>query len=241
MNRVHSLDSEQFLNHAVKHNETMKKLIITNLLIASALSSQAVVVALYDGVDSGNTNFETSEAPAATNFGSTYTANVGGISTSNENAFVTTIDAPSTLADSITGGDYHSFIIGSAVNNLTGVSIDLSYWFNNGFAGGSYSVNVMNSTDGFVAGNQDGTLTITDLNNGTDATALTGSFALPDVVAGDSLEVRLYFSDSSTSTTRFHRLDAATVNATVTPVPEPSSAALLGLGALALILRRRRG
>ena len=35
-------------------------------------------------------------------------------------------------------------------------------------------------------------------------------------------------------------IDNVTLNATVTPVPEPSSAALLGLGGLALIRRRRR-
>jgi len=57
---------------------------------------------------------------------------------------------------------------------------------------------------------------------------------------GESLTFGFSFEDISTSTARFHMIDNFTVEGDVNLVPEPTSAALLGLGGVALLTRRNR-
>lgn len=63
---------------------------------------------------------------------------------------------------------------------------------------------------------------------------------------GGSKYEKLYFGmgvnsfASNASGTKFLDFESITVNGTISEVPEPSSTALLGLGGLALVLRRRR-
>ncbi|MEP2776265.1 MAG: PEP-CTERM sorting domain-containing protein [Luteolibacter sp.] len=57
-----------------------------------------------------------------------------------------------------------------------------------------------------------------------------------------TITIRIAYDDrqSNTGSASATRLDNWTVNGSVNAIPEPSSAALLGLGGLALILRRRK-
>lgn len=75
-------------------------------------------------------------------------------------------------------------------------------------------------------------------NNGTSVD-LSGVTALQDLT-DETVEFRFLLGDDSGATSRIHVLDNIVLNGDVTVVPEPSATALLGLGGLALVLRRRR-
>lgn len=66
----------------------------------------------------------------------------------------------------------------------------------------------------------------------------TVSGVVSGISAGESVEIRIYLADNSTSAVRWHRLDNIQVNAVF--VPEPSGALLFGLGMTVLGLRPRR-
>jgi hypothetical protein len=59
-------------------------------------------------------------------------------------------------------------------------------------------------------------------------------------LTNETVEFRFLLGDDSGATSRIHVLDNIVLNGDVTAVPEPSSTALIGLGGLALILRRRK-
>lgn len=56
----------------------------------------------------------------------------------------------------------------------------------------------------------------------------------------DQMQVRITFDRGNSDNGRTMYIDDLGVSASVAPIPEPSSTALLGLGGLAFILRRRR-
>ena len=60
------------------------------------------------------------------------------------------------------------------------------------------------------------------------------------VWSGGEIEFRIYLADTTGNDAYIHRIDNVTLNGVVAAVPEPSSTALLGLGGLALMLRRKR-
>ena len=60
------------------------------------------------------------------------------------------------------------------------------------------------------------------------------------VWSGGEIEFRIYLADTTNNNAYIHRIDNVTLNGVVAAVPEPSSTALLGLGGLALMLRRKR-
>lgn len=87
---------------------------------------------------------------------------------------------------------------------------------------GGLGAGTVNAT-GFFS--QDETLTLSGLTGLTDTTV---TFTWT------------YDSDRSNSLARAHTIDNVTLTGTAVAVPEPSSSVLIGLGGLALILRRRK-
>ncbi|MGJ8657748.1 MAG: PEP-CTERM sorting domain-containing protein [Akkermansiaceae bacterium] len=72
---------------------------------------------------------------------------------------------------------------------------------------------------------------------GAGANVASTDFLLAD---GEALTFFLVGTQNSSSVTRAWEFDNISISGTTIPVPEPSSTALLGLGGLALILRRRK-
>ncbi len=80
-------------------------------------------------------------------------------------------------------------------------------------------------------------------NSGDQKWSDSSSWAPVDMLSGLSngdYEIQVYIKASTNEGDRYHNNGGANYTATFTVVPEPSSAALLGLGGLALILRRRK-
>ena len=114
--------------------------------------------------------------------------------------------------------------LSTATSNTTiNWSLSLSQGTPSATSGGGYTHDGGANFQQFGEGNA---LTLADLSDLTD-TSVTFTWALTS-------------SKSNNIGNQGHRLDNITLTGTVTPVPEPSSFALLGLGGLALILRRRK-
>lgn len=120
--------------------------------------------------------------------------------------------------------------------NLTEFSV-LADPNNGGSLNGARDVSLFVSLDG-ITFTQFGT-TSDNANNGLSTNIFTDSLA---VSVGDTVEFRAAFDDSSGSTVNnlqsFTRVGQIQISAEA--IPEPSSTALLGLGGLTLLLRRRR-
>jgi len=80
-----------------------------------------------------------------------------------------------------------------------------------------------------------------DLFTGTSETGVT-STSNPDFVSGGNMQfvIGTFGATGAGTLQRRSDFDNMQIDVTFTPVPEPSSTALLGLGGLALILRRRK-
>jgi len=86
-----------------------------------------------------------------------------------------------------------------------------------------------------ASGNSDGAFTAND-------TLLSTAFSAAErtLENGDTVTFRMQFTNGTSSGSRYHLIDDLTLTGTVNAVPEPSAVALLGLGGLALIARRKR-
>lgn len=111
--------------------------------------------------------------------------------------------------------------------------------FNGDFDGGSQLSAVLNGSDWRtieIVGSASGNKTQFDVYYNNNATAAFTKTSNNDTI-GSSLDV-ISFGGSAGEANR--SFDGGIDEFTVTGIPEPSSAALLGLGGLALILRRRK-
>ncbi|MCP5537356.1 MAG: PEP-CTERM sorting domain-containing protein [Akkermansiaceae bacterium] len=151
----------------------------------------------------------------------------------------TILPVSTTAAAAFTNGSYLSISLASA-GAFDWTSLSANLWRN-----GSQSPNNFQfaySTDAsWTTADLIGTLqTQASGTSGTGnvVTVSAGALDLPSGVT--SAEARLYYWDTTGTTNlggNFHLYD---VSANYTAVPEPSSTALLGLGGLALIFRRRK-
>lgn len=156
------------------------------------------------------------------------------------------------VGTAIAADDYFSVTIGADSGyymDLDSITLDYGYTNNSGpFGTKDLKAYVFSSFTGFVdAGDILGSEVIeTTVDNnslqypGGSPSLTVDLSAYGYVWSGGAIEFRIYLADDTNNSAYVHRIDNVTLNGIVAAVPEPSSTALLGLGSLALMLRRKR-
>ena len=221
----------------------MKKLFVVSFItVALGVYAQASIVANYD-FDSANNSadsdeFSTASALTAVGFAPTINGTAGNPFPSTEFRFGDIANSsanPPGPAPTSATTDYYSFTLtptgGSTLtfNTLTFDAANLSTSANNN----AFSISLQTSQNNF-ASNVGSAL----VNNTT--TFQNFSFDLSGLSATTApIEFRLVLRDNSTSATLGGLLDNIVVNADVAAVPEPSTYAMIGLGAALLVGMQR--
>jgi len=229
----------------------MKTHTITFLAAACVAMPQSYAAVLAEYAFTGG-------SASATNADANVTANdftvgagisgLAGFSGTSNSAFArTTGTTGSTLsfATAFANDDFFSVIIGAN----SGYYMDLdSFTFDYGYTStvdqsGDLRYYVTTSVDNHAAFLNFDTVTSVSINNPTPTYPLSNNTDLSAfnyVWDGSDIEFRIYLSDQYNLGDVIHRIDNVILNGTISVVPEPSSVALLGLGGLALMLRRKR-
>jgi len=232
---------------------------ILSLLVGAAHSA---TIAQFTFSNGGAGTSDVSEHSENFSVSAISSAGGGGVSGTTGTAFArsNSTTGNNTLADAITNDEYFSFTITSPADcTASNISISADWVVTDADTNATvnYSVYLMTDMLAFAPGNELDSAAIDDQNNPasnllindanndinslfTETQTITGLGGT--LLAGESLEIRIYYNDNSTSATRFHRFDNIEVTADlagVPHVPEPSTA-ILGLCGLAILLRRRR-
>ena len=227
----------------------------TILIIAASLtvaaSSQAALVADlhadytgadFSGATAGVTTFTTNNWSFLSNSSAmTWDADLAGSGSAGFTGGLLGFDLPLVSADGVFDGaspsagelTFHNAASGAAgdlVMRWTAdqdyATIDFGYSLRRNLAGGNIGLAIRKNAGAF------------DLNNnGVATTDVASTINYTSFTSGDYVEVIIY-AGADNSYGGDQSFGNFTVNGTA--VPEPSSAALLGLGGLALILRRRK-
>ena len=219
--------------------------------------THAAVIAQYDF----NTDLNASTADANITAGTvTSGAGISGSGESGRSSFSNSLyalaSATSTTSISvgtaIAADDYFSVTVGANSGyymDLDSITLDFGYTRNGvQFGDKDLKAYVFSSFTGFVdAGDILGSEVIqTTVDNnslqypGGSPSLTVDLSAYSYVWSGGEIEFRIYLADTTNGTAYVHRIDNVTLNGVVAAVPEPSSTALLGLGGLAVLLRRKR-
>ena len=219
--------------------------------------THAALIAQYD-FDNGLAA-STSDANVTAN---TFTSGAGisgagesGWSSSTDTLFAKTSATTTTsliVGTAISADDYLSVTIGvdsGYYMDLDSFTLDYGYTNDSGpFGAKNLKAYIFSSVDGFV----DAGDILTDRTNSTTVTDNSVQFpgSSPNMTvdlsvynyvwSGGEIEFRIYLADDTNTSAYVHRIDNVTLNGIVAVVPEPSSTALLGLGGLAVLLRRKR-
>jgi hypothetical protein len=230
----------------MKYQNTNLAVAATCLLaLGSSISSShaAVVLAKYEFT--GGSAAQTSGLATGSNvaFGAfTDGASSPGFSGASNSIFVrynATDGTDNNLVEALGNDAYATITITNNTGDVYGLD-ELSfnfYWDSGGNNSERGAMYVMSDRSAYENGNE----LLSFAKEATDDTTSNVSADLSSLTSlgtGSSIEFRLYFSDNANNTSPIFRVDNVTVNGTA--VPEPSSTVLLGLGGLALILRRRR-
>ena len=217
--------------------------------ILTSVTAQAAVIAEYNF--SGNLDSSATPVTGVTANAVTEGAGIGGSGgySTAQNLYTEGTITGADLDGEVTGLRYHSFTIDVASGfqmDLTSLTLDAGYSMSaTDFGGKIMTQSLLTSVGGFSGAAVVGSIS-------SDLTAYPGSSATmvykPWVIdlndaafqgLTGSTEFRFYMTDNSSKPGR-HRMDDFVLNGEISAVPEPSCAALLGLGGFSLIMRRRR-
>jgi len=224
------------------------------ILPLTAGISKAVVVAQYDFTGHTLTNSAAAVAGATV---SSFSIG-GGMNLTDNGAPADALRISGDDTDNTTGDAFtNSRVLSFTVTVASGFTMDLNtltvdYQATNAF--GYSSARFFTNIDGHDAVADDTVGALGRIGGGSDAAFVTntidfngGVYTGANISDSDfnNLAAGVYtfnmpWIDDSGSDTRFTDFDNVILDATITAVPEPSSTALLGLGGLALILRRRK-
>ena len=244
---------------------TLNRPILVGSLLTAAMfagSAQAALVAQYTFTDLTTSDVDTNTSATALTRGAgltgkgtfdsttapTVSGDMGTVPSTPSFKF-DFADVGSSQANALANDEYLSFTVtstGGATIDFTNITLDFAKGARavgdkSGKAigvhiyAGDFSVLAPTAADFIGTGRVPGGKDSSDLWYGID-------IDLAAITATTSpTEFRLYLEDAGAGN-RTHKIwvDSIALNATVTPIPEPSSTALLGLGGLALILRRRK-
>ena len=219
--------------------------------------SHAAVIAEYDF----NTDLNASTADANITAGAvTSGAGISGSGESGRSSFSNSLFAQTgatstasiSVGTAIANDDYFSVTMGADSGyymDLDSITLDYGYTNNAApFGVKDLKAYVFSSFTGFVdasdiLGSKFIQTTVDDnsLQYPGGSPSLTVDLSAYSYVwSGGEIEFRIYLADTTSNNAYIHRIDNVTLNGVVAAVPEPSSTALLGLGGLALMLRRKR-
>ena len=220
--------------------------------IGAASYVSADVLAQYDftlGTLSSDSDPNSSAGSFGTGTGITGSLQTTQGSTAGNPSFGTPlsdIDAATTSA-AITNSEYFTFTI-TPESGFTFTLDSISFSYQVGITGTTGTQNVtfalFSSATGFSIANQISAFTYTEDSDGnvstgsTDAFVNTGTITLPAATFANigATEFRIYVSDGgSTSTSLFAKVDNVILNGTTVAIPEPSTYAMMGLGAALLV------
>ena len=228
------------------------------VLIAAPIEAAIMEVARYEFTDDGSSS-DTDSLTTASDY-DVRTTEIGGspsisnISGGGDNAFMratTTPNSSSPAGD--TNIHYHTFSltvdslpVGKSLN-LTSLDFDYGPNTSASFSGSTFFLGIYSPTTGLVdtsdklggpvlnsGQNSVGTFDSIDLGRGNSV----AGDNFKGVVNGETVELRIYFGDNSTSQSRIHRVDNVVLKAEI--VPEPSSVLVLMSFPIAMLWRRSR-
>ena len=190
---------------------------VDNISVAGTIS--VTIVAEYT-FTSGTTTKSSDTEPYTT--ASDHYHTVGGYDFANGNKYANALDVnAATLSAIITADKYDSIDLTIPV----GITFDpgvliYDYIMENGFENFTSYLLYDDEGDGFDAGDELGHVTLTAVTMNDSVTNLANSIDISSIgsLSGTNMELRLYFTDNSGSSTRFHRVDnIRTIGRIITP------------------------
>lgn len=208
--------------------------IVAGFFLGTLAPSHAAILANYN-FTSATASVDADVNSTASNFTSNYSSNSGLSGAGN---YFVRVQVTPALTDPVSTTNYFTFTVTAASGftlNLADLTLKTALVDSSQPTGTTF---VRSSVDGFAFDLGSYTQTGTASSDFTDRTIDLSGAAYQNL---SSITFRIYHyddTDSTSSTGLVHRIDDVVLNGSA--IPEPASFALLGLGGLSLLARRRR-
>jgi hypothetical protein len=226
------------------------------LCLAIPMTTNADILALYEFdttfTDPAGNNFdidsENNVDMAAGNYNTRSSINNGGVTSgsSDQHAFTRSMTTNNSILLA-NNDNYHEFSV-QTTNGVWSIdSIHFEYWVNQTGPADSFRATVYSDLVGYGAGDEIGTYNYvrqTNLVPEIHNVTFNGLQFLPQfqqLAQGTTATFRIQFSDNQNDPNLIHRVDDVELRGfQVEPVPEPSSLAIFGIVATAVLVRRKK-